>query len=381
MKENNLNELKTAIVHDWLAEYAGSERCTESFTNLWPDADIFTLVDILNEEQRKIVLKGKHPQTSFIQKLPFARKNHRIYLPLFPYAIEQFDLSDYKLIISSSHAIAKGVLTRYDQLHICYCHTPIRYAWDLYFRYLEDAGIKSGIKGWYVKRTLHKMRLWDVLASRRPDYLIANSNHIAKRIKKIYDRDADVIYPPVDVGKFSIGTQKENYYLTVSRFTNYKRIDLIVRAFNNMPDKKLVVVGGGAEEKKIKSIAGKNIEVLPFQEQDSVKKLMQKAKAFVFAADEDFGIVVVEAMACGTPVIAWNGGGTKESVLNGETGILFPEQSAESIVNAVKEFEKTENKFSPEIIRNHSKKFSRKNFENKIREFVSEKSEIHFQKS
>jgi glycosyltransferase involved in cell wall biosynthesis len=222
------------------------------------------------------------------------------------------------------------------------------------------------------------MRLWDVLASRRPDYLIANSNHIAKRIKKIYDRDADVIYPPVDVGKFSIGTQKENYYLTVSRFTNYKRIDLIVRAFNNMPDKKLVVVGGGAEEKKIKSIAGKNIEVLPFQEQDSVKKLMQKAKAFVFAADEDFGIVVVEAMACGTPVIAWNGGGTKESVLNGETGILFPEQSAESIVNAVKEFEKTENKFSPEIIRNHSEKFSRKNFENKIREFVAEKSEIHF---
>ena len=376
-----MNKLKTAIVHDWLAEYAGSERCTESFTTLWPEADIFTLVDILNNEQRRIILKGKQSKTSFIQKLPFAKKNHRIYLPLFPFAIEQFDLSDYNLIISSSHAIAKGVLTRYDQLHICYCHTPIRYAWDLYFRYLEDAGIKTGIKGWFVKRTLHKMRLWDVLASRRPDYLIANSKHIAKRIKKIYGRDAEVIYPPVDVDKFSIGTQKENFYLTVSRFTNYKRIDLIVQAFNMMPDKKLVVVGGGAEEKKIKSIAGKNIEILPFQEQDSVKQLMQKAKAFVFAADEDFGIVVVEAMACGTPVIAWNGGGTRESVLNGETGILFSEQSVESIISAIKEFEKDENKFSPGVIRKHSEKFSRKIFEENIRDFVAIKSEIHFQNS
>ena len=376
-----MNKLKTAIVHDWLAEYAGSERCTESFTTLWPEADIFTLVDILNDEQRRIILKGKQSKTSFIQKLPFAKKNHRIYLPLFPFAIEQFDLSDYNLIISSSHAIAKGVLTRYDQLHICYCHTPIRYAWDLYFRYLEDAGIKTGIKGWYIKRTLHKMRLWDVLASRRPDYLIANSKHIAKRIKKIYGRDAEVIYPPVDVDKFSIGTQKENFYLTVSRFTNYKRIDLIVQAFNMMPDKKLVVVGGGAEEKKIKSIAGKNIEILPFQEQGSVKQLMQKAKAFVFAADEDFGIVVVEAMACGTPVIAWNGGGTRESVLNGETGILFSEQSVESIISAIKEFEKNENKFSPGVIRKHSEKFSRKIFEENIRDFVAIKSEIHFQNS
>ena len=376
-----MNKLKTAIVHDWLAEYAGSERCTESFTTLWPEADIFTLVDILNDEQRRIILKGKQSKTSFIQKLPFAKKNHRIYLPLFPFAIEQFDLSDYNLIISSSHAIAKGVLTRYDQLHICYCHTPIRYAWDLYFRYLEDAGIKTGIKGWFVKRTLHKMRLWDVLASRRPDYLIANSKHIAKRIKKIYDRDAEVIYPPVDVDKFSVGTQKENFYLTVSRFTNYKRIDLIVQAFNMMPDKKLVVVGGGAEEKKIKSIAGKNIEILPFQEQGSVKQLMQKAKAFVFAADEDFGIVVVEAMACGTPVIAWNGGGTRESVLNGETGILFSEQSVESIISAIKEFEKNENKFSPGVIRKHSEKFSRKIFEENIRDFVAIKSEIHFQNS
>ena len=373
-----MNKLKTAIVHDWLAEYAGSERCTESFTTLWPEADIFTLVDILNDEQRRIILKGKQSKTSFIQKLPFAKKNHRIYLPLFPFAIEQFDLSDYNLIISSSHAIAKGVLTRYDQLHICYCHTPIRYAWDLYFRYLEDAGIKTGIKGWFVKRTLHKMRLWDVLASRRPDYLIANSKHIAKRIKKIYGRDAEVIYPPVDVDKFSIGTQKENFYLTVSRFTNYKRIDLIVQAFNMMPDKKLVVVGGG-EEKKIKSIAEKNIEILPFQEQDSVKQLMQKAKAFVFAADEDFGIVVVEAMACGTPVIAWNGGGTRESVLNGETGILFSEQSVESIISAIKEFEKDENKFSPGVIR--KQKFSRKIFEENIRDFVAIKSEIHFQNS
>ncbi len=373
-----MKELKTAIVHDWLAEYAGSERCTESFTNLWSDADIFTLVDTLNDEQRKIILKGKYPQTSFIQKLPYSKKNHRIYLPLFPYAIEQFDLSDYNLVISSSHAIAKGVLTRYDQLHICYCHTPIRYAWDLYFRYLEDAGLKTGLKAWYVKRALYKIRLWDVIASRRADYLIANSKHIANRIKKIYGREAEVIYPPVDVDKFSISPQRENYYLTVSRFAHYKRIDLIVEAFNKMPDKKLLVVGSGTDERKIKSLAKKNIEILPFQDQDSIKQLMQKAKAFVFVADEDFGIVVVEAMACGTPVIAWNGGGTKESVLNGETGILFPEQNVESIINSVNEFEKKEDKFSPAVIRKHSEKFSRKNFENKILDFVKDKIAKHF---
>jgi glycosyltransferase involved in cell wall biosynthesis len=373
-----LKELKTAIVHDWLAEYAGSERCTESFTKLWPDSDIFSLVDILDDEQRNIILKGKHPKTSFIQNLPFAKRNHRIYLPLFPYAIEQFDLSDYNMVISSSHAIAKGVLTRYDQLHICYCHTPIRYAWDLYFRYLEDAGLKTGLKAWYIKRTLHRMRLWDVIASRRPDYLIANSNHIAKRIKKVYGREAEVIYPPVDVDKFAIDSNKEDYYLTASRFVHYKRIDLIVESFNSMPDKKLLVVGGGPEEKKIKSIAKKNIEILPFQDQNSLKKLMQKAKAFVFAADEDFGIVVVEAMACGTPVIAWNGGGTKESVINGETGILYKEQNVNSIIDAINEFEKSGNKFSPELIRKHSEKFSRKNFEDKIRDYVADKTAKHF---
>lgn len=370
--------MKTAIVHEWFVNYAGSERCVESFNNLYPEADVFALVDFLNEKERKIILKGKHVNTSFIQKLPFAKKKHRNYLGLFPLAIEQFDLSDYNLIISSSHAVAKGALTYSNQLHICYCHTPIRYAWDLQFRYLKEAGLDKGLKSWYVKRTLYKIRQWDITTANRPDYFIANSNHIAKRIKKIYNRDSTVIYPPVDVDKFNIKGTKENFYLTASRMVPYKRLNLIVEAFNEMPDKKLIVIGHGPEKDKIKSIAKRNIEIVNYQPPDKLKEFMQRAKAFVFAAEEDFGIIVVEAMACGTPVIAWNYGGTAETVVDGETGIHFNEQTPASIISAVNEFEKNEKQFDPEIIRAHSLQFSRDVFEQKIKLFVDEKSEEFF---
>jgi len=366
--------LKTAIVHEWLVNYAGSERCVESFTNIWKDAPVFALVDFLNEKERKIILKGRKAHTSFIQKLPLAKTQHRKYLPLFPLAIEQFDLNNYDLVLSSSHAVAKGVLTNSNQLHICYCYTPMRYAWDLYHVYLKEAGLLTGISGLTAKLILHNLRTWDIISSNRVDHFIAISNHISKRIKKTYNRDSVVIYPPVDVHLFECSPDKEDFYLTASRMVSYKRIDIIVDAFTTMPDKKLVVIGDGPEMKKIKSKAGKNIVILGYQEFASLKSYMQKAKAFIFAAEEDFGIIVVEAMACGTPVIAFNKGGVSETVNDNRVGVLFEKQSPESIKEAVLKFEAVQDKFDPSFIRNHSLQYGRNIFEEKIQTFINEKS-------
>jgi len=358
---------KTAITHEWLVSYAGSERCVESFTNIWKDADVYALVDFLNDEQRDIILKGKKANTTFIQQLPFARKRHRYYLPLFPTAIERLNLADYKLIISSAHAVSKGVKTTKNQLHISYCHSPMRYAWDQSDHYL------TGVKGFFAKAFMNYLRKWDLKSAENVDFFIANSNHIAEKIKRIYNRESTVIYPPVDVDKFDVSEKKDDYYLIASRFVPYKKVDLVVEAFNQMPDKKLIVIGSGPEKEKIKNIAGPNIEFLPHQPTDKLKEYIKKAKAFVFAAEEDFGIVVVEAMACGTPVIALNKGGTAESVIDGKTGIHFDEQTPISLINAVKEFEKRIDYFDVQYIRKHAETFSRTIFEEKIKQFVSDK--------
>ncbi len=364
--------LKTAIVHEWLVNYAGSERVVESFTNIWPEADVFALVDFLSDEQREIILKGRKANTSFIQKLPFAKTKHRNYLPLFPSAIERLDLSAYDIIISSSHAVTKGFKKKENQLHITYCHSPMRYAWDQAEHYLY------GFKGVVAKLFLDYLRKWDLKSASNVDYFIANSQHIAEKIKRIYKREAAVIYPPVDTDKFEVGNKKENYYLTASRMVPYKKLDLVVEAFNQMPGKRLVVIGSGPEKDKIKSVAGSNIQIVGHQDREALKSFMQKTEAFVFAAEEDFGIIVVEAMACGTPVIALNKGGAKESVICGTTGILFDEQSSESIKNAVIQFEKQKDYFDPAAIRKHSGQFSRNIFEEKIKNFVNEKVENFF---
>jgi len=376
-----LNKLKTAIVHDWFAEYAGSERCVESFNNLFPDADVFTLVDLLTSEERNIILKGKKPITSFISRLPFSKTKHRYYLGLFPTAIERFNLSKYDLIVSSSHAVSKGVITNPNQLHICYCHTPIRYAWELKDQYLKETGLNSGLKCFVVNKILDYLKKWDYRTSDRPDYYIANSHHVAGRIKKYYNRNSTVIYPPVDVDKFSGEVNKEIFYLTASRLVPYKRINLIVEAFNEMPDRRLVVIGKGSGLDKIKTIARGNIQVMGHQSSEVLKNFMQKAKAFVFAAEEDFGIIVVEAMSCGTPVIAWNYGGTAETVIDGKTGIHFSDQTKDSIITAVNKFEVSQKFFNPHFIRTHSEQFSRKNFEEKISSFIRGKAEEFFSKN
>jgi glycosyltransferase involved in cell wall biosynthesis len=368
-----LNSVKTAIVHDWFASYAGSEKVVESLTNVWQKADIYVLFNLLNENDLKTVSKRKDINTSFLQRFRSIKKNYRKLLPLFPYAIEQFDLSGYDLVISSSHAVAKGVLTNSNQLHISYIHTPIRYAWDLTHQYLKEANLEKGIRSFIAKLIFHYIRIWDSSASLRADHLIANSNYIAKRIKKIYKRDAEVIYPPVDTKKFRCEANKDNYYVTVSRFVPYKKVDLIAEAFTKMPDKKLLIIGEGPDEDKIKMKAGSNIEFGGYKKDEELEKVIQKAKAFVFAAEEDFGIVVVEALSCGTPVIALNKGGASETVINGDTGILFDEQSVESLITGINNFEKNINKFNPDAISKYAAKFDRAVFEMKIRKYVEKK--------
>lgn len=361
--------MKKALVHDWYYVNGGAEKVIQSFNDIWPDFEHFALIDFLDDSNRATIFTGNNKQvnTSFIQKLPTAKSNHRKFLQLFPYAIEQFDLRAYDLVLSSSASIAKGVLTNQNQLHICYCHSPMRYAWDLYHQYLKESNLK-GLRGIYAKRVLHNMRAWDVLTSNRVDYFIANSRFIANRIKKIYNRDSTVIYPPVNVENFNLVNNKDDYYFTASRMVPYKKIELIVKAFNRMPDKKLVVSGDGPEFNKIKKIANANIELLGYIENDILKHYLEKARAFVFAAEEDFGIIPVEAQACGTPVIAFGRGGILETVIKNETGVFFYKQEPEAIIAALNEFETMT--FNYSAIRQNALRFSKQRFEKEIEEFV-----------
>jgi glycosyltransferase involved in cell wall biosynthesis len=356
--------MKVAIVHDWLVTNAGAEKVLRSIINIYPDADIFSLVDFLSPEERDIIIDGKKVHTSFIQKLPYAKKHFRNYLPLFPKAIESFDLSAYDLIISSSWAVAKGVKKTSDQLHVSYCHTPIRYAWDLYDEYTKDL---PWIKKILVQSILKYIRKWDIATLDRVDHFIANSRFVQERIKRTYHREATVIYPPVDIDKFTLHEKKEDFYLTASRLVPYKKTKLIVEAFNKMPDKKLVVIGSGEEYDSIKKIAKDNITVLGYQSDEVLIATMQKAKAFMYAAIEDFGIIPIEAMACGTPVIALNEGGTKETVIDKVTGIHFDEQILPSIIDAIERFEPIN--FDPGQIRNESMRYT--HFEEQLLEFIT----------
>lgn len=364
--------MKKALIHDWFSVYGGAEKCIESFTTVWDDLEVYSLIDFLSDKDRDRILKGKKAHTSFIQKLPFAAKQYRNYLPLFPLAIEQFDLREYDVILSSSHAVAKGVLTHSNQLHISYVHTPIRYAWDLYHQYLHESGLQKGLKGAIAKYFLHKIRLWDVSTANRVDHYIANSHYIAGRIRKIYGKEATVIYPPVDVNKFALREDKEEFYMTASRMVPYKKIDLIVEAFSQT-NKKLVVIGTGPDMAKIKAKAGNNIEFMGYQSDAVMIDTMQRAKAFVFAAEEDFGITPVEAQACGTPVICLGRGGTKETVIHGVTGVHFEAQTVDALLNAVAVFEKSYPSFDAHRIRKNALRFGKERFEEEILAFVEEK--------
>lgn len=369
--------MKVAIVQDWLIEMGGAEKVLVSILNLFPAADVFTLTSNRHVID-KLPIIGMLNE-SFISSLPWGRLHYRNYLQFFPKAIESFDLSGYDLIISSSYSVAKGVITNSNQLHICYCHSPVRYAWDLYHQYLKESNLSGfSIKGLYARHVLHKLRIWDVISANRVDFFIANSKYIQKRIEKVYRRDSVVIYPPVDLSRFQLKIKKDNYYYTASRLVPYKKIDLIVSAFSQMPDKKLIVVGTGPELNKIKALKTSNVELLGYVADNKMVELMQNAKAFVFAADEDFGIVPVEAQACGTPVICFGRGGTKETVIDGKTGVHFGQQLESSIIDAVQRFELKEKSFSPNEIRKNAERFSTENFVNDFRCFVDEKAKHFF---
>lgn len=359
--------MKVALIHDWIIEIGGSEACLKEIYSLFP-GDVYTLV-FCKENLSSLGIPEQRVKASFLQRLPGIRRLYRNFLPLMPYAVEQFDLSAYDLIISSSHAVAKGIIRQANQVHICYCHTPMRYAWDLYHPYMQSQAAR-GIKGPLAKMILHYLRLWDLCSASRVDHFVANSIYTQHRIKSIYRRASTVIYPPVDVKDFQVWTRKENFFMAASRFVPYKRMDLIVEAFNLMPEKRLIIAGDGPELKKVRQRARKNVEFVGWQTRESLKELLGRARAFIFCAQEDFGILPVEAQACGTPVIAYGKGGVLESVVEGKTGFFFREQSAASIVEAIKEFEKKEEGLDPIVIRRNAERFDKERFRKEFKELV-----------
>lgn len=365
--------MRVAIIQEWLVTVGGSDKVVKAIADIFPNADIYTLV-AKKEVCEELGINWDKVHTSFIQKMPFGIKKYRSYLPLFPFAVEQFDLRGYDVIISSSHCVAKGVLTKADQLHICYCHSPIRYVWDMYNEYLEETNLTKGFKSWLVRYLLHRIRKWDMLSSFRVDYYISNSNYVAQRIKETYRREATTIHPNIDISHFELCEQKEDFYLASSRLVAYKKIDIIIEAFNRMPDKKLIVIGGGPNLKKYQELAKENVTVMGYQPFNTLKEKMQKAKAFIFAADEDFGMIPIEAEACGTPVIAYGHGGSLETVSKGKTGLFFHEQSPESIIKAVEDFESMGKvPFDYKSCRKWAEGFSEERFKKEIKDFVETK--------
>ena len=373
--------MKIAIVHEWVTVIAGSDICFKIFSEIYPNADLFVLVSD-KKSLENLNIDPKRIKNSLIQKLPKARKKWKTYLLLFPFAVEQFDLSEYDVVISSSHAVAKGVLTTANQIHICYIYSPIRYVWDLCHQYLNEANLRKGIKSLFVRFILHYIRNWDVGTANRVDEFVPISNYIEKRVWRTYRRKSyKVIYPPVSTNEFTLVEKKEDFYLTASRLVPYKKINLIVQAFSQMPEKQLVVIGDGPNFKKINKLATKNVKMLGYQEFGVLKSYMQRSKAFIFIALEDFGIIPVEAQACGTPVIALGKGGSLETVKGkfvdeeikaSDTGIFLKEQSVDELLKAIRYFEKNAHQFSAKNIRKFAMKFDESIFKQKIRDTFDE---------
>lgn len=374
-----LPQLRVALVHDWLTGMRGGEKVLEVFCQLFPHSPIYTLLH--NEGSVTSSIESHPIINSFINRLPMKKNKYRHYLPLFPLAIEQFNLKDFQLILSSSHCAAKGIITPPDALHISYIHTPMRYVWDMYQDYFG-----SNKTGWLSKKIIplfaHYLRTWDAASTPRVDWFIANSKHVARRIRKYYGREATVIYPPVDTAKFSPNPKAGDYFLIVSALVPYKRTDLAISAFNRLGEK-LVIVGEGPELKKLKKMAQHNIEFVDWQSPQNLVQYYSNCKALIFPGEEDFGMVPVEAMACGKPVIAFARGGSLETVIeqnekNGKysTGLFFFQQSEDEIIAAVKKFQQLE--WDPEFIAQHARKFDRTIFQEKIINFIVEKSKQFF---
>lgn len=377
--------MKVAIIHDWLTGMRGGEKVLEVFCELYPDADLYTLIHIPGSTS--MTIEPMNIKTSYLQDIPGISKHYRSFLPLFPHAIEGFDLRGYDLVLSSSHCVAKGVIPPPGAMHISYIHSPMRYVWDLYHEYFG-----SDRSGWLSRKAIsviaHYLRMWDVTSSARVDHFIANSNHVARRIEKYYRRSADVIYPPVDCSRFSISEKDDDFYLIVSAFAPYKRLDIAIEAFNNL-GLPLKIIGDGQDEKGLKGLARPNIEFLGWKKDDVLKEHYSKCKALIFPGVEDFGIVPVEAMASGRPVIAYGKGGVLETVVplnqsevrsqkseeRSPTGVFFNEQTVDALIWAVKFFEENQDRFDKKEIRAHSLNFGKEIFKEKIRTYILERSE------
>jgi glycosyltransferase involved in cell wall biosynthesis len=364
--------LKVALVHDWLTGMRGGEKCLEILCELYPEADLYTLLSVRDRLSGSI--KGMKIKPSFIQKLPMASRYYRYYLPLFPTAIERFDLKAYDLVISTSHCVAKGVLSAPDALHISYCFTPMRYIWDMYFEYFESSDDK--LKNLFISLFANYLRLWDVTSSARVDDFIAISKHVQKRIRKFYRRESTVIYPPVDCDFFCPSAPPEgkgDYYLMVTAMAPYKRVDIAIQAFNRL-GKSILVIGDGQGLKSLKKMAKKNVEFLGWQSDEKVRDYYRGCRAFIFPGEEDFGIAPVEAQACGSPVIAYERGGVLESVIpfpkENPTGVFFNHPTPESLITAVELFERNMDRFDSRHARENALRFNKKRFREEIRSFI-----------
>jgi glycosyltransferase involved in cell wall biosynthesis len=363
--------LRVAVVHDWLYTIGGAERVLAEILRCYPQAEVFTLFNVLSPQDRAR-LGFERAHTSFLQNMPLIRSRHRLFLPLMPFAIEQFDLSNYDLVITSSYAVAKGVLTGPDQTHVSYIHSPIRYAWDMQHNYLRQNGYSSGLKGILARLILHHVRMWDMRTVNGPDEIITNSAFIQRRILKTYGRSSQVIYPPVNQSPFAQPPPRGEHFLASSRLVYYKNIESIVRAFGLLSDLKLIVAGDGPEASRLKALAGPNIRFVGYVEDQELRRLMATARAFVFAAEEDFGIVPVEAMAEGTPVLALGRGGVRETVVTSlrRTGMFFPTPSPDDIAGCVRNFIKEEDTFLPENSKMQASRFSPERFRTEFKAFV-----------
>jgi glycosyltransferase involved in cell wall biosynthesis len=363
---------KVAIIHYWLITYRGGEKVLEEFCKIFPDADIYTHVycpDALPEN-----IKRHSIFTTFIQKLPKAAQNYQRYLPLMPLALEQLDLRKYDLVISLESGPAKGIVVTPDTLHICYCQTPMRYAWDMYHSYYSHAG---KLTKRLMPLIMHYMRLWDFASAARVDHFLANSHNVAKRVQKHYRRSATVIYPPVHTQAFTVHDRQDDYYLMVGQLVPYKRIDLAIQAFNQL-QKPLIIIGEGEQFTALQKMAGPTIQLLGHQPFEVIQSHYARCKAMIFPADEDFGIVPVEAMASGRPVIAYRKGGALETVIDNITGLFFDEQTPESLTQAVLKFETIYQQFNPEKIQFHAQQFDAAVFRQQIKQFVETAMENHF---
>ncbi len=369
--------MRVAIVHEWLTTYAGADKVLVEMIAVYPSADVFCLIEKLSKEDKQ-KLEGTTVATSFLQSVPCVGSLYRWLLPLMAVAVEQFDLSGYDVVISNSHAVAKGVLTGPDQLHICYCYTPMRYAWDFQHQYLAESRLGKGFRSALIRYILHRMRIWDARTANGVDHFIACSSYIGRRIWKVYRRRSSVIYPHVATDRFVIGAQlREEFYLTSSRLVPYKKVQLIVEAFRSMPGRRLVVIGAGPLLKYIQARASSNVQVLGYQRFPVLLDHMQRAKAFLFASEEDFGITPLEAQACGTPVLAFGKGGASETVLDGVTGLHFWSQTVEAVHDVVDRFERDTIRFDPARLRVHAERFSTETFRRKFRDFVEAKWAEH----